>query len=290
LVGIGPAFQEKSGGKEKMNFKELEQRATNIRINIIKALHSAGSGHPGGSLSAADILSVLFFHEMKLDPANPKMDDRDIFILSKGHAAPVLYSALAEKGFFPEEELLTLRKINSNIQGHPDMRKVRGVEMSTGSLGQGFSASGGAAMARKMDKKDSRVYVLLGDGELQEGLVWEAAMSAGHYKLDNLVAFIDWNGLQIDGNNDDVMTVKPIDQKFSSFGWNVLMIDGHNLEEIVGALDQARAYKGKPTLIIARTIKGKGVSFMEGSAGWHGKAPNEEEAKRAVEELGGVWA
>lgn len=273
-----------------MNFKELEQRATNIRINIIKALHSAGSGHPGGSLSAADILSVLFFHEMKLDPANPKMDDRDIFILSKGHAAPVLYSALAEKGFFPEEELLTLRKINSNIQGHPDMRKVRGVEMSTGSLGQGFSASGGAAMARKMDKKDSRVYVLLGDGELQEGLVWEAAMSAGHYKLDNLVAFIDWNGLQIDGNNDDVMTVKPIDQKFSSFGWNVLMIDGHNLEEIVGALDQARAYKGKPTLIIARTIKGKGVSFMEGSAGWHGKAPNEEEAKRAVEELGGVWA
>ena len=273
-----------------MNFKELEQRATNIRINIIKALHSAGSGHPGGSLSAADILSVLFFHEMKLDPENPKMEDRDIFILSKGHAAPVLYSALAEKGFFPAEELLTLRKINSNIQGHPDMRKVRGVEMSTGSLGQGFSAAGGAAMARKMDKKDSRVYVLLGDGELQEGLVWEAAMSAGHYKLDNMVAFVDWNGLQIDGNNDDVMTVKPIDQNFASFGWNVLMIDGHSLPEIIDALNQARACKGKPTLIIARTIKGKGVSFMEGSAGWHGKAPNEEEAKRAVEELGGVWA
>lgn len=272
-----------------MEFKELERISNNIRISIIKAVHSAGSGHPGGSLSAADILATLFFHEMNLDAKNPKMEDRDKFILSKGHAAPVLYSTLAEKGFFPKEDLLTLRKINSNMQGHPDMNKVIGVEMSTGSLGQGFSVSGGVAMANKMDGKKGRVYVLLGDGELQEGLVWESAMSSGHYKLDNLVAFIDWNGLQIDGNNDDVMTVRPIDKKFESFGWNVITIDGHDFAQIMDALDQARACKGKPTMILAKTIKGKGVSFMEGSAGWHGKAPNDEEAQRAIEELGGTW-
>jgi len=272
-----------------MAFKKLEDISNNIRISIIKAVHAAGSGHPGGSLSASDILTTLFFHEMNIDPKNPNMDDRDKFILSKGHAAPVLYSTLAEKGFFPKEELLTLRKLNSNIQGHPDMRKVTGVEMSTGSLGQGFSVAGGVAMANKMDGKSGRVYVLLGDGELQEGLVWEAAMSSAHYKLDNLVAIVDWNGLQIDGKNDDVMTVKPIDRKFESFGWNVISIDGHNIGQIIDALAQAREFKGKPTAIIAKTIKGKGVSFMEDLTGWHGKAPNDEEAKVAVRELGGLW-
>jgi len=272
-----------------MAFKKLEDISNNIRISIIKAVHAAGSGHPGGSLSASDILTTLFFHEMNIDLKNPNMDDRDKFILSKGHAAPVLYSTLAEKGFFPKEELLTLRKLNSNIQGHPDMRKVTGVEMSTGSLGQGFSVAGGVAMANKMDGKSGRVYVLLGDGELQEGLVWEAAMSSAHYKLDNLVAIIDWNGLQIDGKNDDVMTVKPIDRKFESFGWNVISIDGHNIGQLIDALAQAREFKGKPTAIIAKTIKGKGVSFMEDVAGWHGKAPNDEEAKVAVKELGGLW-
>src|SRR5665647_1401037 len=272
-----------------MTFKKLEDISNNIRISIIKAVHAAGSGHPGGSLSAADILTTLFFHEMNIESKNPKMENRDKFILSKGHAAPVLYSTLAEKGFFPKEELLTLRKLNSNIQGHPDMRKVIGVEMSTGSLGQGFSVAGGVAMANKMDGKSGRVYVLLGDGELQEGLVWEAAMSSAHYKLDNLVAIIDWNGLQIDGKNDDVMTVKPIDKKFESFGWNVISIDGHNIGQIIEALAQAREFKGKPTAIIAKTIKGKGVSFMEDAAGWHGKAPNDEEVKGAVKELGGLW-
>ncbi|MBK5245859.1 MAG: transketolase [Peptostreptococcaceae bacterium] len=272
-----------------MAFKNLEDISNNIRISIIKAVHAAGSGHPGGSLSASDILTVLYFHEMKIDPKDPKMKDRDKFILSKGHAAPVLYSTLAEKGYFPKEELLTLRKLNSKIQGHPDMRKVIGVEMSTGSLGQGFSVAGGVAMANKMDGKSGRVYVLLGDGELQEGLVWEAAMSSAHYKLDNLTAIIDWNGLQIDGNNDDVMTVKPIDSKFESFGWNVISIDGHNIGQIIDALSQAREFKGKPTAIIAKTIKGKGVSFMEDIAGWHGKAPNDEEAEMAVKELGGLW-
>jgi transketolase len=272
-----------------MVFKELEQISKDIRIDIIRAVHSAGSGHPGGSLSAAEIITALFFHVMNIDEKNPKLEDRDKFILSKGHAAPVLYSALAEKGFFPKEDLLTLRKINSKMQGHPDMNKIPGVEMSTGSLGQGFSVAGGVAMANKMDKKKGRVYVLLGDGELQEGLVWEAAMSSAHYKLDNLTAIIDWNGLQIDGNNDDVMTVKPIGEKFTSFGWNVISIDGHDFGQIIDALEKAKSFKGKPTAIIAKTCKGKGVSFMENNPGWHGKAPNDEEAKQAVEELGGLW-
>lgn len=271
------------------DYSRLEQLAQKIRINIIKMLTAAGSGHPGGSLSAADILTVLYFHEMKLDPAKLDDPERDRFVLSKGHAAPVLYATLAELGIVGEEELTTLRKIGSRLQGHPDRKKLPGVEMSTGSLGQGFSTSVGMALAGKMDKKEYRVYTLLGDGEIQEGICWEAAMSAAHYKLDNLTAFLDWNGLQIDGNNDDVMTVKPVDEKFRSFGWNVIAVDGHNLPELISALDQAKQVKGKPTLVLAHTVKGKGVSFMEGNAGWHGKAPSEEEGKRAVAELGGIW-
>ncbi|QAT42579.1 transketolase [Aminipila luticellarii] len=272
-----------------MKYPELKEIAQRIRIDIIRAVHAAGSGHPGGSLSAADIVTALYFREMNIDPKNPKMLTRDKFILSKGHANPVLYSALAEKGFFPVEELLTLRKIGSKLQGHPDMKKVPGVEMSTGSLGQGFSASVGMALANRMDDNEGRIYVLLGDGEMQEGIVWEAAMAAAHYGLDNMTAILDWNGLQIDGRNEEVMTVAPVDEKFRSFGWNVLYIDGHNFDEIVEALNTARHTEGKPTVIIAKTIKGKGVSFMEDNAGWHGKAPNDEEAKRAVEELGGEW-
>ena len=272
-----------------MDFKELEKAANNIRISVIKSIHASGSGHPGGSLSAADIAAALYFHEMNIDPQNPKMENRDKFILSKGHAGPLQYAALAERGFFPKEELLSLRKMGSRLQGHPDYKKLPGIEMSTGSLGQGFAASTGMALANRLDKKESRVYVLLGDGELQEGIVWEAAMSAAHYKLDNLVAIIDWNGLQIDGANDDVMTVRPIDEKFKSFGWNVIMIDGHDFSQITDAFASARNCKGRPTAVVAKTCKGKGVSFMENNAGWHGKAPNEEEAKQAVSELGGEW-
>lgn len=272
-----------------MKYPELKEIAQNIRIDIIKAIHAAGSGHPGGSLSAADIVTALYFREMNIDPKNPKMLTRDKFILSKGHAGPVQYAALAEKGFFPKEDLLTLRKMGSKLQGHPDMKKVPGIEMSTGSLGQGFSVSVGMALANTMDNNEGRIYVLLGDGEIQEGIVWEAAMSAAHYGLDNLTAILDWNGLQIDGKNEDVMTVSPVDEKFRSFGWNVLYIDGHNFDEIVEAFNKARNTEGKPTVIIAKTIKGKGVSFMENNPGWHGKAPSDEEAKKAVEELGGEW-
>lgn len=272
-----------------MKYPELKEIAQNIRIDIIRAIHSAGSGHPGGSLSAADIITALYFREMNIDPKNPKMLTRDKFILSKGHAGPAQYAALAEKGFFPKEDLLTLRKIGSKLQGHPDMKKVTGIEMSTGSLGQGFSVSVGMALANRMDDNKGRIYTLLGDGELQEGIVWEAAMSAAHYGLDNLTAILDWNGLQIDGKNEDVMTVSPVDEKFRSFGWNVLYIDGHNFDEIVEALNKARNTEGKPTVIIAKTIKGKGVSFMEDNPGWHGKSPSDEEAKQAVEELGGEW-
>ncbi|MGN0710827.1 MAG: transketolase [Anaerovoracaceae bacterium] len=272
-----------------MKYPELKEMADKIRIDVIRAIHAAGSGHPGGSLSAADIVTALYFREMNIDPKNPKMLTRDKFILSKGHAGPVQYAALAEKGFFPKEDLLTLRKLGSKLQGHPDMKKVPGIEMSTGSLGQGFSVATGMALANRLDDNEGRVYVLLGDGEIQEGIVWEAAMSAAHYKLDNLVAILDWNGLQIDGKNEDVMTVAPVDEKFRSFGWNVLYIDGHNMDEIVEAFTKARNTEGKPTVIIAKTIKGKGVSFMEDNPGWHGKAPNDEEAKQAVEELGGEW-
>lgn len=272
-----------------VNYGELAKKAADIRVDIIKGVFSANSGHPGGSLSAADIMAVLYFHEMKLDTNNLKWEGRDKFVLSKGHAAPVLYAALAEKGYFDKESLKTLRHIGSKLQGHPDCKKVPGVEMSTGSLGQGFSAAVGMALANKMDKKLNRVYVLLGDGELQEGIVWEAAMSAAHYQLNNLCAVLDWNGLQIDGQNDKVMKVAPIDEKFKAFGWNVIVIDGHNLEDIVHGFEKAREYKVAPTLLLARTVKGKGVSFMENEAGWHGKAPSEEQAKQAVQELGGTW-
>lgn len=270
-----------------MDYKEYEQTAARIRRDVIEEVHSAGSGHPGGSLSAADIVTALYFREMNVDPQNPHMKGRDKFVLSKGHGAPVQYAALAEKGFFPKEELLTLRKLGSRLQGHPNRDKTPGIEMSTGSLGQGFSVCVGMAMAAKIDKDPGRIYVLLGDGELQEGLVWEAAMAAAHYKLDNLCVIVDWNGLQIDGKNDDVMTVKPIDEKFRAFGFNVEVIDGHDFEQIFGAFDSARGCAGKPTAIIARTHKGRGVSFMEDQAGWHGKAPNDEQTEQAISELGG---
>jgi len=272
-----------------MAYTQYEKAAANIRTGIVKAIHNAGSGHPGGSLSAADIVTALYFKEMNIDPENPKMEGRDKFILSKGHAGPVQYAALAERGYFPKEEILQLRKLGNKFQGHPNMHKVPGVEMSTGSLGQGISVAAGMAMANKLDKNPGRVYVLLGDGEIQEGLVWEAAMSAAHYGLDNLVGILDWNGLQIDGKNENVMTVTPVDEKFRSFGWNVVVIDGHDFAQIFDAFDQARACEGKPTMIIAKTVKGKGVSFMENEAGWHGKAPNEEQVQQAVEELGGEW-
>ncbi|NLY71833.1 MAG: transketolase [Clostridiales bacterium] len=270
------------------NYSELEKKANELRIDVIKSLKEAGSGHPGGSLSAADIISVLYFHEMKVYPDDPYNKDRDKFVLSKGHAAPILYAALAHKGFFPVEDLMTLRKLGSSLQGHPDMKKVPGVDMSTGSLGQGISTAVGMAIAGKLDKSPGRVYAMLGDGELQEGIVWEAFMAAAHYELDNLVAIIDWNGIQIDGFNDDIMKVTPIDEKLKSFNWGVTVIDGHNIEEIVKAFEEARKCKGKPFAIIAKTIKGCGVSFMENLNSWHGKAPDDEQARKALEELGGV--
>ncbi|MBQ9060290.1 MAG: transketolase [Firmicutes bacterium] len=273
-----------------MNIKELEIKATEVRCGIIKALHAAGSGHPGGSLSSADIVTALYFDEMNVDPEEPKMAGRDKLVFSKGHAGPCQYAALAVRGYYPEEELLTLRKIGSKFQGHPNMQYVPGIEMSTGSLGQGFGAAGGMALANKLDDDPGRVYVLLGDGELQEGLVWEAAMSAAHYKLDNLVGIVDHNGLQIDGRNDDVMTVMPIAEKFEAFGWNVICIDGHDMQQILDAFAKARQTKGRPTMIVAETIKGKGVSFMEDQAGWHGKAPNDEQAQQALAELEALLA
>lgn len=265
----------------------LAEKAKNIRESIIKSIYSAGSGHPGGSLDLAEAMAYLYFHELNVDAENCRMKGRDKLILSKGHGAPVLYSALAEKGFFPKEELENLRKIGSFLQGHPDMHKVPGVEMSTGSLGQGFSAACGMALAEKLDKGNGRIYVILGDGELQEGIVWETAMASAHYKLDNMVAFVDHNGLQIDGNNDDVIKVMPIADKFKAFGWNVIEINGHDFKEIGEAYDAAKECKGKPTCIVAETIKGKGISFMEGNASWHGKAPDDEQAKKAMSELGG---
>lgn len=270
-----------------MNVEELKKTAEKVRTGIIRSVASAGSGHPGGSLSAADVVTYLYFEEMNIDPDNPKKDDRDKFVLSKGHAAPLQYAALAERGYFDVSKLLTLRKLGSKLQGHPNMHYVPGVEMSTGSLGQGFSACVGMALANKMDKKTGRVFTLLGDGELQEGIIWEAAMAAGHYKLNNLVAIVDWNGLQIDGKNDDVMTVKPIDEKFRAFGWDTITIDGHNFDDIKKAFDFARGSNDKPVMILAKTVKGKGVSFMEDKASWHGKAPNDEETRQALVELGG---
>ena len=274
--------------EEAMDIKALEKTAAEVRVGVVKAIHNAGSGHPGGSLSAADIVTALYFSEMNVDPKNPKMEGRDKFILSKGHAGPVQYSALALKGYFPVEDFMTLRKLGSKFQGHPDMNKVPGIEMSTGSLGQGFAAAGGMAIANKLNNDPGRIYVLLGDGEIQEGIVWEAAMYAAHYKLDNMVGILDYNGLQIDGRNKDVMTVAPVADKFRAFGWNVLEINGHDFEEILDAFAKARECKGKPTMIVAQTVKGKGVSFMEDNAGWHGKAPNDEETEQAVAELGGT--
>lgn len=267
------------------NISELKKIANEVRIGIIEEVYNAQSGHPGGALSVADILTVLYFNEMNVDEKNPDMPNRDRLVLSKGHASPALYSVLANKGFFSKEELKTFRKIDSNLQGHPDKNKVKGVDMTTGSLGQGLSAANGMALAGKLNKSNYRVYCILGDGELEEGQIWEAAMTSHHYKLDNLCVIVDNNNLQIDGKVEDVMNIYPIVDKFKSFGFETIQIDGHNITQIMEALGQARKTKGKPTVIIAKTIKGKGVSYMENQAGWHGKAPNEDEYKRAINEL-----
>lgn len=271
---------------EKINdITKLSKIAKNIRRGIIESVYSGQSGHPGGSLSIADIMTVLYFYEMNIDPKNPKNENRDRLVLSKGHCAPALYSTLANRGYFGVEELTTLRNIESRLQGHPDMNKVPGVDMTTGSLGQGLSASNGMAIAGKLDNKDYRVYCIMGDGEIEEGQVWEAAMASNKYKLDNLCVIVDNNNLQIDGTIEEVMSSYPIDEKFKSFGFQVINIDGHNLQEIIDAFDVARNVKGKPVCIIAKTTKGKGVSFMENKAEWHGKAPNEEQYLQAMKEL-----
>ena len=266
-------------------YAELEEKARTIRKHIIRMVEGAKSGHPGGSLSAVEILTALYFKTMRVDPTNINWPDRDRFVLSKGHASPVLYASLAERGFFPVEELGTFRRINSRLQGHPARHKTPGVEAASGSLGQGLSQAVGMALAGKLDRKDYRVYALVGDGEAQEGQVWEAAMAASHYKLDNLVVFLDYNGLQIDGPLEQVMSVAPLDKKWEAFGWNVISIDGHDYAQIFDALEKAREMAGRPALILARTIKGKGVSFMENQAGWHGTAPTAEQAAQALTEL-----
>lgn len=267
---------------------ELQKYANRIRQGVIKAVYSAKSGHPGGSLSIAEILAVLYFNQMNIDKKNPKAKGRDRLVLSKGHTAPALYSALALRGFFDMDELSNFRNINSNLQGHPDMKNIPGVDASTGSLGQGLSIANGMALGSKQDSEGVRVYCICGDGEIQEGQIWEAAMTASHYKLDNLCLIIDNNNLQIDGKVNEVMSVYPIDEKFKSFGFETINVDGHNIQELISAFEQAKKVKGKPTAIIANTIKGKGVSFMENEASWHGKAPNEEQYKQAMKELGGV--
>ena len=264
---------------------ELQKKANEVRKGIVTAVHSAKAGHPGGSLSAADMFTFLYFEEMNIDPKNPKMEGRDRFVLSKGHTAPGLYSVLANRGYFPVEDLKTLRKLGSYLQGHPCMQETPGVDMSSGSLGQGISAAVGMALAGKLDNADYRVYTLLGDGELQEGQVWEAAMFAGAKKIDNLVVIVDNNGLQIDGKVEDVCSVYPIADKFRAFNFEVVEIDGHDFTQIREAMQTARQTKGKPTAIIMKTVKGKGVSFMENQAGWHGKAPNDEEYAIAMADL-----
>ena len=268
-----------------MNKLELMKTANEVRKGIVTAVHSAKSGHPGGSLSAADIYTYLYFEEMNIDPKDPKKADRDRFVLSKGHTAPGYYSTLAHRGFFPVEDLTTLRKVGSYFQGHPDMKHIPGVDMSSGSLGQGISAAVGMAISAKLSNDDYRVYTLLGDGEIQEGQVWEASMLAGHRKLDNLVVIVDNNNLQIDGKITDVNSPYPIDKKFEAFNFHVINIDGNDFDQIEAAFKEARETKGMPTAIIAKTIKGKGVSFMEDQAGWHGKAPNDEQYAQAMEEL-----
>ena len=268
-----------------MNTLELQKQAVEVRKGIVESVHSAKAGHPGGSLSAADIFTYLYFEEMNIDPKNPKDENRDRFVLSKGHTAPGLYSALAHRGYFPVEDLLTLRHTGSYLQGHPDMKHIPGVDMSSGSLGQGLSAAAGMALAGKLKNKDYRVYSLLGDGEIQEGQIWEAAMFSGFRKLDNLCVIVDNNNLQIDGAVDEVCSPYPIDKKFESFNFHVINIDGNDFEQIRAAFDEAKATKGMPTAIIAHTVKGKGVSFMENQVGWHGKAPNDEEFAIAMEDL-----
>ena len=263
----------------------LEKKANDIRIGIIEGVYNAGCGHPGGSLSVADIITYLYFVEMNVDPANSSWDERDRFVLSKGHTAPALYAALAQKGFFSPDEIKNLRNINSFLQGHPDMKGTPGVDMSTGSLGLGFSAACGMALSAKLDGKAYRVYSIVGDGESQEGQIWEACMFASHYKLDNLCLIIDWNGLQIDGPVAEVMNPTPYDTKLEAFGFNVICIDGHDFEQIDTAFKTARTVKGKPTAIIAKTVKGEGVSFMENQVGWHGSAPNDEQYEAAIAEI-----
>ena len=270
--------------------KALEITACKIRMDILTATHAAKCGHPGGSLSAADLFTYLYFHELRVDPKNPQDPDRDRFVLSKGHTAPGLYSALAERGFFPVEDLKTLRRIDSYLQGHPNMNHVPGVDMSTGSLGQGISCACGMAKGGKYLNKDFRVYTLLGDGEIQEGQVWEACMLSSHYKLDNLCVIIDNNGLQIDGDVADVMSPYPIVEKLEAFGFKALTIDGHDFDQIEAAMNTARETKGQPTAIVMKTIKGKDVSFMENNAGWHGKAPNDAEHEQAIRELKAILA
>ncbi|WP_306536076.1 transketolase [Geobacter sp.] len=265
---------------------QLQEKARLLRVDIVKALHKSQSGHTGGSLSAIDMVAALYFHVMKHDPADPSWPGRDRFVLCKGHAAPALYVALAEAGYFPKEDLMTLRRLGSHLQGHPDSKQTPGVEVCTGSLGQGLSMANGMALGLRLDGSGSRVYALLGDGELQEGQVWEAAMAAGHYKLDNLCALVDVNRLQIDGEVAKVMAVEPITDKFRAFGWNVIDIDGHDMGAIVAALGEAATAKGKPTVIVARTVKGKGVSFFENKASYHGVAPSDEELPKALECLG----
>ena len=268
-----------------MNNLELSKIANEVRKGVIKSTHAAKSGHPGGSLSVADIMTYLYFEEMNVDPKNPKWADRDRLVLSKGHVAPALYATLAEKGFFPKEDLLTLRHVGSYLQGHPDMKGIPGVDMSSGSLGQGVSCAAGMALAAKLDNKDYRVYAITGDGEIEEGQIWEAAMFAGFRKLDNLVVIVDNNNLQIDGAIDEVCSPYPIDKKFEAFNFHTIVIDGNNFDEIRAALKEARETKGMPTAIIARTVKGKGVSFMENQVGWHGVGPNDEQCRAALEEL-----
>ncbi|NLW43755.1 MAG: transketolase [Syntrophomonadaceae bacterium] len=268
--------------------EKIESKARRLRREVIRMVGIAGSGHPGGALSAADLVACLYFWEMRYDPKRPDWPDRDRFVLSKGHAAPLLYAVLAESGFFPPEMLGTLRRLGSPLQGHPDMRKLPGVEASTGSLGQGIGWAVGMALAARLDGRDSRVYVLLGDGELEEGMVWEAVMAASHYRLGNLVALIDNNGLQIDGPLSDVMSVEPIGDKFRAFGWETREIDGHEIGAILHTLNEARQVKDRPFAVIARTVKGKGCSFMEGQVDWHGKAPTPEELERALREFDSV--
>ena len=269
------------------DINKLDNIAKKVRRNIIEEVYDASSGHPGSSLSCVEILTVLYFNQMDIDPENPKMEKRDRLVLSKGHASPALYSVLAQRGYFSIDELKEFRKLGSRLQGHPDMKKLVGVDMSSGSLGQGLSSACGMSIANKLKKDDSRVYCIVGDGEIEEGQIWEAAMTASHYQLDNLCVIVDNNNLQIDGKIEDVINPYPIDEKFKSFGFEVLNVDGHNIEELVEVFEKAETIKDKPTVIIAKTIKGKGISFMEDKAEWHGRAPNEEEYNRAIKELEG---